>query len=74
MSHYRSYHGNTGAAIAATADWRRVPNEVSRGHVHTFGPYLYRSEFWADSPEQEARRALHHMERVIQAEGGSPRG
>ncbi|XCJ83862.1 aspartate aminotransferase family protein [Ruicaihuangia caeni] len=71
ISHYRSYHGNTGSAIAATGDWRRVPNEYARGHVHVFGPYLYRSEFWAETPEQEAERALHHLERVIQAEGPS---
>ncbi|KAB1654305.1 aspartate aminotransferase family protein [Pseudoclavibacter chungangensis] len=69
ISRYRSYHGNTGAAIVATGDWRRIPNEYARGHVHTFGPYLYRSEFWADSPEQETERALHHLRRVVQAEG-----
>lgn len=27
LSAYRSYHGNTGSAIAATGDARRVPNE-----------------------------------------------
>ena len=69
LSTYRSYHGNTGAAIVATGDWRRVPNEFARGHVHFFGPYLYRSEFWATTPEQESERALHHLERVIQGEG-----
>jgi taurine--2-oxoglutarate transaminase len=69
LSTYRSYHGNTGAAIVATGDWRRIPNEFARGHVHFFGPYLYRSEFWATTPEEESARALHHLERVIQAEG-----
>lgn len=69
ISHYRSYHGNTGAAIAATGDWRRMPNEYARGHVHVFGPYLYRTEFWARTPEEEAERALRHLERVVQAEG-----
>lgn len=69
LSFYRSYHGNTGAAVVATGDWRRVPNEFARGHVHCFGPYLYRSEFWATTPEQECERALHHLERVVQAEG-----
>lgn len=69
VSAYRSYHGNTGAAVVATGDWRRVPNEFARGHVHHFGPFLYRSEFWATTPEQESERALHHLERVIQAEG-----
>jgi taurine--2-oxoglutarate transaminase len=69
ISRYRSYHGNTGAAIVATGDWRRIPNEYARGHVHVFGPYLYRSEFWAQTPEQETERALHHLRRVVQAEG-----
>ncbi|WP_243074275.1 aspartate aminotransferase family protein [Microbacterium sp. SS28] len=69
LSTYRSYHGNTGAAIVATGDWRRIPNEFARGHVHFFGPYLYRSEFWATTPEEEGARALHHLERVIQSEG-----
>ncbi|HEX5856634.1 MAG TPA: aspartate aminotransferase family protein [Microbacterium sp.] len=69
LSTYRSYHGNTGAAIVSTGDWRRVPNEYARGHVHFFGPYLYRSEFWATSPEEECERALRHLERVIQSEG-----
>jgi len=69
LSTYRSYHGNTGAAIVSTGDWRRIPNEFSRGHVHFFGPFAYRSEFWSDSPEQESERALKHLERVIQSEG-----
>ena len=71
LSTYRSYHGNTGAAVVATGDWRRVPNEFARGHAHFFGPFLYRSEFWATSPEQESERALHHLERVIMSEGAN---
>jgi len=71
ISFYRSYHGNTGAAIVATGDWRRIPNEYARGHVHAFGPYQYRSDFWATSQEEETKRALQHMERVIQSEGAS---
>jgi taurine---2-oxoglutarate transaminase len=55
----------------ATGDWRRIPNEYARGHVHVFGPYLYRSEFWARTPEEETERALHHLERVILAEGSA---
>jgi taurine--2-oxoglutarate transaminase len=69
LSTYRSYHGNTGAAVVATGDWRRIPNEYARGHVHFFGPYLYRSEFWATTVEEECERALHHLERVVQSEG-----
>ncbi len=71
LSTYRSYHGNTGAAVVATGDWRRVPNEYARGHVHFFGPYLYRTEFWATTPEEECERALRHLRRVIEAEGPS---
>lgn len=71
LSTYRSYHGNTGAAIVSTGDWRRVNNEYAEGHVHFFGPYLYRSEFWATTPAEECERALHHLRRVIEAEGPS---
>lgn len=71
LSTYRSYHGNTGAAVVATGDWRRVPNEYARGHVHFFGPFAYRSEFWSTTPEEESARALQHLERVIQSEGSS---
>jgi len=69
LSTYRSYHGNTGAAITATGDWRRYPNEYAIGHVHFWGPFPYRSEFWSETPEQEVERALHHLERTIQGEG-----
>ena len=69
VSTYRSYHGNTGSAVVATGDWRRVPNEYARAHVHVFGPYLYRSEFWATTPEEECERALQHLRRVIECEG-----
>lgn len=69
LSAYRSYHGNTGAAIAATGDYRRIPNEYSFGHVHFFNPYLYRSDFWAKSEEEECERALHHLRRVMMSEG-----
>ncbi|WP_312691002.1 aspartate aminotransferase family protein [Kosakonia sp.] len=71
FSAYRSYHGNTGSAIAATGDWRRVPNEYSRGHVHFFNPYLYRSEFNAETEAQECERALAHLRRMIECEGPS---
>ncbi|MDM4762932.1 aspartate aminotransferase family protein [Galbitalea sp. SE-J8] len=71
LSAYRSYHGNTGAAIVATGDWRRVPNEFARGHAHFFGAFPYRSEFWSESAAQETERALQHLERVIVSEGAS---
>ncbi len=71
LSTYRSYHGNTGGAIVSTGDWRRIPNEFARGHVHFFGPFLYRTEFWSETQEQESERALKHLERVIVSEGQS---
>jgi taurine--2-oxoglutarate transaminase len=69
LSTYRSYHGNTGIAIQATGDPRRWPNEYAAQQIHFFGPFPYRSPFWSDSPEQEAERALQHLEQVIQFEG-----
>ncbi|MFC0268637.1 aspartate aminotransferase family protein [Kushneria aurantia] len=69
LSAYRSYHGGTGAAVVATGDFRRIPNEFARGHVHFFNPWRYRSEFHATSDEEECQRALHHLRRVIESEG-----
>lgn len=69
LSTYRSYHGNTGSSINATGDPRRFPNEFGYGHVHFWGPYLYRSAFWATSEEQECQRALEHLEQTIIFEG-----
>ncbi|TAK70467.1 MAG: aspartate aminotransferase family protein [Actinomycetota bacterium] len=69
LSSYRSYHGNTGAAIAATGDPRRWQNEYAVGHVHFFGPYPYRTPFWSTSVEQEGQRALEHLAGVIALEG-----
>jgi len=69
LTFYRSYHGNTTSAIASTGDPRRWPNEYAYGHVHFFGPYLYRSPFWATTEQEECTRALEHLEQVIIFEG-----
>ena len=69
LSTYRSYHGNTGAAINATGDPRRFPNEFAYGHVHFWGPYLYRTAFWAKDEAEECKRALEHLEQTIIFEG-----
>ncbi len=71
LTTYRSYHGSTGAAITATGDPRRFPNEFAMGHVHFWGPYLYRSAFWATTEEEECSRALEHLEQTIIFEGPS---
>lgn len=69
LSTYRSYHGNTGSAINSTGDPRRISNEYSNGHVHFWGPYLYRSSFWATTEAEECQRALEHLEQTIIFEG-----
>jgi taurine---2-oxoglutarate transaminase len=69
LTTYRSYHGSTGAAINATGDPRRFPNEFAIGHVHFWGPYLYRSAFWATTEAEECARALEHLEQTIIFEG-----
>lgn len=70
LSMYRSYHGSTATAISLTGDPRRWANEPGdNGAVRFFGPYLYRSPFHAETPEQEAERALAHLEQTILLEG-----
>ncbi|WJZ02767.1 aspartate aminotransferase family protein [Corynebacterium freiburgense] len=70
MSMYRSYHGATATAISLTGDPRRWANEPSdTSVVHFFGPYLYRSMFYANTPEEESERALKHLEQQILLEG-----
>lgn len=72
LSMYRSYHGNTATAIALTGDPRRWPNEPADGSTAKFfGPYAYRSPFHSSSPEEEAQRALAHLEQTIILEGAS---
>ncbi len=68
LSTYRSYHGNTGTAINATGEARRFNNEYAQDHIHFFGPYLYRSEFWSSNETEECQRALHHLRRIIECE------
>ncbi|WP_244857976.1 aspartate aminotransferase family protein [Agromyces archimandritae] len=70
LSAYRSYHGATATAISLTGDPRRWANEPGDGSVaHFFGPYPYRSAFHSSTPEEEADRALAHLEQVIVLEG-----
>lgn len=70
MTRYRSYHGSTGTSIMMTGEPRRWANGIIDGSVvHFFGPYEYRSAFNADTPEEESKRALEHLERQIELEG-----
>lgn len=68
---YRSFHGSTGTSITLTGEDRRFHGEQfgAPGVVRFFGPYPYRSPFFATTPEEECERALDHVKRVILAEG-----
>jgi taurine--2-oxoglutarate transaminase len=70
LSTYRSYHGATTSAIAATGDPRRWANEPTAvGMVHFWGPYPYRSAFHATDEAQESERALRHLRDTVAFEG-----
>lgn len=75
LTRYRSYHGATYGAIAATGDPRRVAWEpiVMPGVVHFLDPYRYRSTFHRLNPgisdEEFGRDYLNHLEEIIQYEG-----
>jgi taurine--2-oxoglutarate transaminase len=72
LSTFRSYHGGTQLAINVTGDHRRWANDNgTQGTVHFFGPFLYRSAFWATNEAEECQRALAHLEQVITLEGSS---
>ena len=75
LSRYRSYHGATAGAMAATGDPRRVawePN-LMPGVIHFLDPYRYRSTFHltnSDIAEAEfAQDYLNNLEEIIQFEG-----
>ena len=75
LTRYRSYHGATMGAMAATGDPRRQMWEplTMPGVVHFLDPYRYRSTFHrtnSDISETEfAQDYLNHLEEIIQYEG-----
>ncbi len=70
LTRYRSYHGGTQTAITMTGDPRRWASDPwGAGVVHFSGPFRYRSEFAAQTEEEECERALRHLEHVIRMEG-----
>jgi taurine--2-oxoglutarate transaminase len=77
LSRYRSYHGASFGAIAATGDPRRVAWEpaVMPGVVHFLDPYRYRSTFHRSNPDvseaEFTQDYLNHLEEIIQYEGPS---
>ena len=75
LARYRSYHGASSGAMAATGDPRRTAWEpsVMPGVVHFLDPYRYRSTFHRSNPDVAeavfAQDYLNHLEEVIQYEG-----
>ncbi len=75
LTRYRSYHGATAGAMAATGDPRRhawEPN-LMPGVVHFLDPYRYRSTFHRANPNISeadfAQDYLNHLEEIILYEG-----
>ncbi len=75
LSRYRSYHGASAGAMAATGDPRRhtwEPN-LMPGVVHFLDPYRYRSTFHRTNPNISeadfAQDYLNHLEEIILYEG-----
>lgn len=75
LARYRSYHGASAGAMAATGDPRRVawePN-LMPGVVHFLDPYRYRSTFHRTNPDISesdfCQDYLNHLEEIIQYEG-----
>jgi len=64
LARYRSYHGATAAAIAATGDPRRWTQPPVPGIVHVLDPYHGIAQGW-DTTEA----ALRYLDEVIQLEG-----
>jgi taurine--2-oxoglutarate transaminase len=75
LTRYRSYHGSTMGAMAATGDPRRQMWEplTMPGVVHFLDPYRYRSTFHRTNPDiPEAEFTLdylNHLEEIIRYEG-----
>ena len=64
LARYRSYHGGTAAAIAATGDPRGWSQPPMPGIVHVLDPYHGVAHGWDD-----AATSLRYLEEVIQLEG-----
>jgi taurine--2-oxoglutarate transaminase len=75
LARYRSYHGASAGAMAATGDPRRLawePN-LMPGVVHFLDPYRYRSTFHRSHPDiseaEFTQDYLNHLEEIITYEG-----
>jgi len=64
LARYRSYHGATAGAVAATGDPRGWNQPPMPGFVHVLDPYHGVARGWDD-----AATSLRYLEEVIQLEG-----
>jgi taurine---2-oxoglutarate transaminase len=64
LARYRSYHGATAGAIAATGDPRRWTQPPLPGIIHVLDPYHGIERGW-----ESAEESLRYLEEVIQLEG-----
>jgi len=64
LARYRSYHGGTAAAIAATGEPRGWSQAALPGFVHVLDPYHGVERGWSSAEE-----SLRYLEEVIQLEG-----
>lgn len=69
LTAYRSFHGSSGTSIMLTGEDRRWGGEPGPPSImRFFAPYPYRSPFYATSPEEETKRAIEGLERVLMHE------
>lgn len=72
FNHYRSYHGGTSGAIAATGDFRRQMSECGQatGFIKMMGPYPWHYNF-GQTEEEVADNCLAMLQDQIAMEGPS---
>ncbi|WP_103863543.1 aminotransferase class III-fold pyridoxal phosphate-dependent enzyme [Aquimarina sp. I32.4] len=70
ITHYRSYHGATNGAMSAGGDPRKFPvdSQAMPNVVHVENPYAYRCPWNSSSIDECGKRAIAHLERVVQFE------
>lgn len=69
LTAYRSFHGSGAGASTLTGENRRWFSEPGIPNVvHFIAPNPYRSPFHTDDPAEETRRALEHLEFILNFE------
>jgi adenosylmethionine-8-amino-7-oxononanoate aminotransferase len=73
ISHYRSYHGSTGHALAAggVPQFRHAYEPLAAGFVHVHPPFVLSNRLGITDPETLTRTALALVDETITMEGPS---